>query len=402
MSCFMLLCVVGVARPSESTSASYYAQVMARRPSVAGMTSIGKLLFNDASLSSSGTLACSICHDPSRAFGPNNDLPVQHGGTNGRESGVRAVPSLRYLQSVPPFTEHFFESDGNDSEDQGPVGGRTWDGRSQSAHDQAKLPLFSPLEMGNSTAEAIVARVKSSAYAERIRDTFGRDIFDSPQMAFNAILMALEVYQQSPSEFYPYSSKYDAWLRRKTALSEQEERGLAIFNDPAKGNCASCHPSDIKNGAFPTFTDYGYIALGVPRNAAIPANADPRFYDLGLCGPLRSDLSGRADLCGMFRTPSLRNVAVRPVFFHNGCVKRLEDAVRFYATRDTRPEDWFPRGSDGLVRKFDDLPGAYVSNIENKVPFGRKAGDGPALTDAEITDLTAFLRTLTDGWSNGQ
>ena len=53
----------------------------------------------------------------------------------------RAAPSLRYLQNVPPFSEHFFENDGNDSEDQGPTGGYTWDGRVSSTHDQARIPL---------------------------------------------------------------------------------------------------------------------------------------------------------------------------------------------------------------------------------------------------------------------
>ena len=71
-------------------------------------------------------------HQPSR-------LPVQRGGSHPRQPGVRAVPSLMYEQNLPPFTEHFFEFwRGDDSVDQGPVGGAMWDGRAQSAHDQAK------------------------------------------------------------------------------------------------------------------------------------------------------------------------------------------------------------------------------------------------------------------------
>jgi cytochrome c peroxidase len=390
--------------PPSTASTSYYANVLAHRPSVTAMARIGRILFSDPTLSVSGKIACSTCHDPSNSFGPANDLPVQRGGANGQATGVRAVPSLRYLQSVPPFTEHFFESDGNDSEDQGPAGGRTWDGRSQSAHDQARLPLFSAFEMGNASPEAVVAKVRSSPYAGRFNDVFGKDplgrnIFDTPGAAFDAVLMALEVYQQSPAEFYPYSSKYDAWLRKQARLTAQEERGLALFNNPARGNCASCHPSGIRNGAFPAFTDYGYAALGLPRNPAIPANADPNYYDLGLCGPLRTDLSNKPETCGLFRTPSLRNVAKRRVFFHNGVVKRLEDAVRFYATRDTQPQSWYPRSADGTVRKFDDLPPQYLQNIENKPPFGQQVGAAPALSASEVVDLVAFLNTLTDDWT---
>ena len=80
---------------------------------------------------------------------PSNDLPVQRGGGDGRSFGVRAVPSLKYTQNVPPFTEHFIDDEGDDSVDQGPAGGRTWDGRSKSFHDQARLPLLSPFEMAN-------------------------------------------------------------------------------------------------------------------------------------------------------------------------------------------------------------------------------------------------------------
>ena len=131
-----------------------------------------------------------------------------------------------------------------------------------------------------------------------------------------AILLSLEVFQQSPKDFYPYDSRYDAWLRHKGELTAREQRGLSLFNDPKKGNCASCHPNQIRQGAFPQFTDFGYAAVGLPRNKAIPANADRHYYDLGLCGPLRTDLQDKKEYCGMFRTPTLRNVATRRVFFH--------------------------------------------------------------------------------------
>jgi cytochrome c peroxidase len=224
---------------------------------------------------------------------------------------------------------------------------------------------------------------------------FGDDVFDSNERAFKAILLALEVFQQSPADFYPYSSRYDAWLRGRGRLSEQELRGLAVFNDPRKGNCGSCHPSQIRSGALPQFTDYGYAALGVPRNAAIPANADPRFFDLGLCGPQRMDLSDHREYCGMFKVPTLRNVAVRHEFFHNGRFRDLEKSVQFYAQRDTAPERWYSR-SRRTARTFDDLPPALQANVNREAPFGRKRGEQPSFSDEEIADVVAFLRTLTD------
>jgi cytochrome c peroxidase len=394
----LALAIAGSSTCAAAADAPFYADTFAKIPTAAAMTEIGRALFFDTSLSASHKVACATCHDPMRAFGPPNGLPVQRGGRDGRNFGVRAVPSLMYAQNISPFTEHHFDDEGDDGIDQGPTGGRTWDGRAQSAHDQARLPLFSPFEMANASADAVVTQVQRAGYAAQIRAAFGAAVFDDKAMAFKAVLMALETFQQSPAEFYPYSSKYDAWLRQETSLSGEEMRGLAAFNDPSKGNCARCHPSGMRNGAFPQFTDFGYAALGAPRNKTIPANPDRRYYDLGLCGPLRTDLTDKKQYCGLFRTPSLRNVATRRVFFHNGAVHRLEDAVRFYAERDSRPQNWYSRGTDGAAQKFDDLPQQYRGNVDSEAPFDRHAGDRPALSEADIRDIVAFLNTLTDGY----
>jgi cytochrome c peroxidase len=377
--------------------APFYINSFARNPSAAEIAAVGRVLFFDPALSASGRVACASCHDPQHAFGPPNDLAVQRAGSDGRRLGVRAVPSLMYAQNVPPFTEHFVDDDGDDSVDQGPAGGRTWDGRASSAHDQARLPLFSEFEMANADADSVVLRVEHGAHAAAFRRTFGDSIFDDSALAFKAVLLALEAYQQNPQEFYPYSSKYDAWLRGQATLSEQEMRGLVAFNDPGKGNCARCHPSGRRGGAFPQFSDFGYAAIGVPRNRAIPANAAASYFDMGLCGPWRSDLEANSEYCGMFRTPTLRNVATRAVFFHNGIFHRLEDAVRFYAQRDTQPQRWYASTAAG-VQKFDDLPARYRANIDTQSPFDRARGDSAALSEADVADIVVFLHTLSDGY----
>jgi cytochrome c peroxidase len=151
-------------------------------------------------------------------------------------------------------------------------------------------------------------------------------------------------------------------------------------------------------GGLPQFTDRGFVALGVPRNTRIPANGDARYFDLGLCGPFRTDLAGQTNYCGLFKTPTLRNVARRSVFFHNGVFTRLEDVLRFYAQRDVRPEQFYPRDATDGVREFDDLPSPYRANVNVDPPFGRRAGDEPAFSDEEAADIIAFLRTLNDGY----
>jgi cytochrome c peroxidase len=117
---------------------------------------------------------------------------------------------------------------------------------------------------------------------------------------------------------------------------------------------------------------------------------------------LRVDFLRRTDYCGLFRTPTLRNVALRKVFFHNGGTHSLRDAVRFYVERETHPERWYPRKADGGIDKYDDLPAAAKANINSDPPFDRKAGDAAALTPTEIDDVVAFLQTLTDGYEQAK
>jgi cytochrome c peroxidase len=392
-----LICVCMGGQPvAANDTTPFYATHFEKTPTPAAMAALGRALFFDRSLSASASVACASCHDPAHFYGPPNDLAVQRGGIDGRQSGVRSVPSLRYTQAIPPFTEHYFDDEGDDSIDQGPAGGRTWDGRAQSTHEQAQLPLFSPFEMANRGPDDVVAKVQKAPYAAQFRQAFGEGVFKDKSLAFKGILMSLETFQQSPGDFYPYSSKYDAYLRGRTALTQEEARGLAAFNDVNKGNCARCHPSAMRHGAFPQFTDFGFAAVGAPRNRAIPANADNRYYDLGLCGPLRTDLKASTQYCGMFRSPSLRNVATRRVFFHNGIFHRLEDVVRFYAERDTQPQKWFPRAADGTVLKYDDLPGKFQGNVDVEPPFDRHAGDQAALSEQDVRDIVVFLNTLTD------
>lgn len=104
----------------------------------------------------------------------------------------------------------------------------------------------------------------------------------------------------------------------------------------------------------------------------------------------------------MFLTPSLRNVALRHVFFHNGFFHSLRKVLEFYANRDLHPERFYPRGRNGEVIKYNDLPGRYRANVDTTdPPFNRHPGDPQALTPGEIRDVIAFLNTLTDGWGRG-
>jgi cytochrome c peroxidase len=363
-------------------------------PGAASPAAIGRLMFFDPALSASGKMSCATCHDPRYAYGPPPGKALGLGGKDMTQPGTRAVPSLRYLHAAPKFAEQYHFIDG----DVGPIGGFTWDGRAPSLHEQAMLPLLAPNEMANDGPADVARKLSKAAYAGQFRAAFGDQIFKDPQRAFQAGLMALETFQQDPAEFYPYSSRYDAYLRGEIELTEQEERGVALFKDPAKGNCASCHLGVSRGGVPPPFTDFDFANVGVPRNARIPANADPNYFDLGLCGPLRQDFAGRREYCGFFRSPTVRNVAIRDAFFHNGVFTSLRDVMHFYVERDLQPQKYYSRNPDGSVHKFDDMPPGYPLNIDRDAPLDREPGAAPALTESEIDDVIAFLQTLTDGY----
>jgi len=354
---------------------------------------LGELIFKDQSLSASGKQSCATCHSPDNAHGPTNNLSAQLGGANGDVQGFRAAPSLRYLNQNPAF---FFAKDGT------PTGGIDRDGRAQSLAEQAERPFVAPHEMANASKQDVVDKLKKAPYVEQFRAQFGAAILDNAEQAFSRMTFALQAFQLEAPEFHPFDSKYDQFLAGKVKLSDQELRGLALFNDPAKGNCIGCHTSARgANGAPPLFTDFTFDNLGVPRNKKLAATADPAYFDLGLCGPDRTDLTARTDLCGAFKVPTLRNVATRQTFFHNGAFDNLKDVVAFYVRRDTNPEEWYPTGADGVVQKFNDLPPEYRKNVNTtEVPYNRQPGMAPALSPSEIDDVVAFLGTLTDGYKS--
>jgi cytochrome c peroxidase len=356
------------------------------------LQNLGRRMFFDASLSASGKMACGSCHDPKYAYGPPPGHAIAMGGPDLDQPGTRAIPSLRYLRDVPPFKEEYKFLDG----DVGPVGGLMWDGRAANLQEQAKLPLLAANEMANANPTEIGRKLAQASYAGEFRLIFGADIFKDPLKAFAAGLRALEAFQQVPEEFYPYTSRYDAYLRGDLELTDQEQRGAQLFKDPEKGNCASCHLGTSRDGVPPPFTDFDFVNVGVPRNASLPANADPNFFDLGLCGPDRRDLTASRKLCGYFRSPTVRNTAIRDAYFHNGVFATLRRVIEFYNERDLQPEKFYSHNADGSVHRYDDVPPGYPDDIDHDPPLDRKPGSQPVLSETDIDDLVAFLKTLTD------
>ncbi len=356
---------------------------------------LGRQIFFDAGLSASGKLSCASCHDPASAYAaPKTSGVVMTGGANMDRPGLRVVPSLRYLSDTPRFARHSYIDVGRDREDVGPAGGLMLDGRADNLREQMLLPLLDPAEMGNASVQEVATRLARAPYASELREI---------ATASNALPLvaaaadALEHFELEDPGFHPYTSRFDDYVRGTGTLSSDELEGLRLFVDPAKGNCAACHTATTgPGGTPPVFTDHSYHALGVPRNTAIPANTDPRFFDLGMCGPRRADLRAETQYCGYFKTPTLRNVTRRRFFFHNGRFTTLRDVIRFYVERDTNPESWYPTIA-GRLRQFDDMPARYRENVNTSdAPLNRSPGDKPALNNLEIEKVIAFLGTLED------
>jgi cytochrome c peroxidase len=267
------------------------------------------------------------------------------------------------------------------------------DGRADNLRAQVLVPLLDPAEMGNTNIGAIASRLRQAPYATEL-EALARAAHTGLVEAATA---AVESFETEDPSFHPYSSRFDRFLRGTATLTPNEAAGFRLFSNPNKGNCIACHTAvSGPGGQPPVFTDHSYHALGVPRNPAIAANSNRRFFDMGLCGPKRGDLKDEHQYCGYFKTPSLRNVARRRFFFHNGRFTALEDVMHFYVERDTDPRRWYP-ANHGRVAKFDDLPARYRGNVNiSDAPLNREWGQQPALNEKEIQQVIVFLGTLSD------
>jgi cytochrome c peroxidase len=393
---------------------------------LSAVAQLGRRMFFDPSLSASGKQSCASCHDPAHGYNPPNGQVLQPGGAHLGQLGFRPPLSLAYLYRQQPFSigpdageaeapvnlDTLASAAGQKSRAQKsagtapasapmvPMGGLFWDGRAASFQRQALVPMLNPVEMANTSTAQVAGKLAASPYHAQFQQLFGQDILDQPDRLVAEAMFAISRFETEDVSFHPFTSKYDAWLQGKARLSPTEARGLNVFNDPKKGNCAACHLSKVTQDRLPPlFTDTQYEALGVPRNPALPKNRDPHFHDLGLCGPFRTDLAKQTQYCGMFVTPTLRNVDRRQVFFHNGVYRTLEQVLDFYNLRAVAPEKVYPRRADGTLALYDDLPAAYHANLDTTdAPFDRHVGDPPALTDQDIRDVIAFLHTLDDGY----
>jgi cytochrome c peroxidase len=357
-------------------------------PAADAVVTLGRLLFFDAGLSEPPGQACATCHEPGHAFAdPDSKQPTSRGVHRDR-FGSRNTPSAMYMAFSPPF--HF------DAKEQHYVGGQFWDGRAASLEEQAKGPFLNPVEMANADKRSVVAKVRaSSRLAPRFDQLWGAGALDDVDVAYDRIAAAIAAFERSP-ELAPFTSKYDAYLAGKAKLSAAERRGLKLFEDEKKGNCAACHPSQRgPKGEPPLFTDFTYDNLGVPRHPGNPFYtqakehnpAGGRHVDLGL-----GAVVNKPSEHGKFKVPTLRNIDLTAPYMHNGYFTSLSAVVEFYNDRDVRRR-CKSEASEADAQRARCWPAPEVAANVNKDEMGRLR-----LTKRDIDDIVAFMRTLTDGY----
>ena len=271
----------------------------------AGAT-LGRVLFYDKRLSHDNSTACASCHKQSKGFSDENRFSA---GINGQLTG-RHSPGLTNVT--------FYEN-----------GQMFWDERAASIEDQALMPIQSATEMGSTLNEVVGKLSQTQFYPQLFTAAFG-DAAITP----DRIAKSIAQFERS---MISYNSKYDAYLNGQATLTPSEQAGETLFNNSAR--CSACHSTTAQVGDFPH-----NVGLDV-------VSADPGAGE------------------GRFKTPSLRNVAVRGKFMHDGRFSTLEEVVQFYSSGV----------QDGPL---------LDPRLQDPVQLN--------LTQEQIDDIVAFLNTLTD------
>lgn len=258
----------------------------ADNPTTPEKVELGRLLYFDPRLSSTGTVSCNSCHnlmlggDDNRAFAMG-----VHGKTGGRSAPTVWNAAFSKVQF--------------------------WDGRAASLEEQAKGPVVAPVEMGMRDLDHVMARIRAiPGYEPYFVRAFGKD---KPMTIDNAAraIAAFERTMITPN------SPYDRFVKGDSeALDAQQQRGMKTF---AEVGCTGCHsgPAFNGNGAFmkfPTFTDNSYVAK----------------YDF-MADKGRFEATGKEADKHLWKVPTLRNIALTAPYFHNGAVTTLDEAVRVMA-----------------------------------------------------------------------
>ena len=299
---------------------------------------LGRMLFHDVNLSLDRTLSCASCHALAEGGDDNRRYSVGYL----YQIGDRNAPTVL---NAAYLTRLF------------------WDGRAPSLERQAEGPFLNPVEMAMPSLAEVEARVRENPlYLSMFEEAFPGET----SITSSNITRAIAAYERT---LVTPDTPYDRFIRGEdAALSPAALRGMALFDEVG---CRGCHMD-------PVFSAAGTEKpMGVYRRFPVHQEGNPYLetYDLLLDGrPAR------------FRVPSLRNVALTAPYFHNGAVSELEEAIRIMAVSQLGREVSNDPLADLKVisrQVVDTTPGRNIGLIDNR-----------ALSDREVRDIAAFLRSL--------
>jgi cytochrome c peroxidase len=333
---------VGV--PVEATRAA----VPSDNPQSPEKIALGEKLFFDGRLSIDGTVACSTCHDPARAFTDGRTVSI---GVRGR-AGQRNSPTiLNALYNNMQF----------------------WDGRAKTLEEQAALPIVNPSEMGQPSLDAAVVQIGALPEYELVfRRVFGRPINGTD------LVRALASYERTQ---FSFDSEFDHFMAGdKNAISDSAKRGWELFN--SKARCNKCHAltEEKRDPTFFIDKDFHNIGIGIIRHnvVALACKAEQEINSGKIIDVDQAAIQSETSVVGRFlvtkkekdiasfKTPSLRNVLITAPYFHDGSQATLWDVMDHYNKGDGLQDPWLDEDMQPL-----------------------------ALSESESDDVVAFLATLT-------
>lgn len=259
--------------------------IPADNPPTAETVALGRRLYYDPVLSSDNTISCASCHAPGAGFTDKRPVSLGVGG----KKGTRHSPTV--INSAYSSLQF-------------------WDGRAPTLEEQAKGPIANPVEMASTHAEVVQRLQADPAYVALFKHAWGTD-----QITIDLVVKSIASFERT---VLCGNSRFDRFYygHDKKALSASEQRGLKIFIDPKKANCAACHTIGKD---YALFTDNKFHNLGI----GIDGNGD--FPDRGRFDQTKDDADYAA-----FKTPTLRNIAHRAPYMHDGSFPALRDALGHY------------------------------------------------------------------------
>lgn len=262
----------------------------ADNPTTEAKVKLGQMLYHDPRLSSTGTVSCASCHNT--MLGGEDNRPVAM-GVNG-QTGGRSAPTVWNAA----FNEVQF-----------------WDGRAASLEEQAAGPVTNPIEMGMKNWHVVIRRLKTiDGYEPYFDKAFGPD-----SISKDTVTKAIAAYERT---LITPNSPYDRYVKgEKSALSEQQVKGMQAFKDLG---CAGCHSGPAFNGPgtfqkFPVFSS-GYFAAQFKKDKG------------------RYEVTSNKNDMHLWKVPTLRNIALTAPYFHNGKTEQLSTAVKLMAKMQLNKE----------------------------------------------------------------